>query len=695
MTVRAAAAQTPPRPAPKPHVHTEHGVSRPDPYYWLRERDNPEVIAYLNAENAFAEAVTAPNRATEDALYDEIVGRIVQDDASAPTYDRGFWYYTRYEAGKDYPLFCRRAGSPEAMTEPEQVLLDGNARAEGHPYYAVGGMDVTDDGRFVAFAEDTVGRRIYTVRILDAETMTWLPDVLSPASTGLAWAADGATLFFARQDVETLRTFQIVCHRLGTDPSDDAVVYQEDDEEFYVDVATTKDRRFVVVSSDQTLTTEALVLPADDPGGAFVPFRPRERGHEYQIDHTDDGWIVRSNLGAEGVIGGAPNFQLFRTDAPGQPWTVLVPHRAEALVEGFEAFRSVLVTQEREGGLTRLRVRRPDGTLDHDVAFDAPTYAAGLGANPGYDTPTVRFTYATMAAPAAVVDYDTRTRQRTVVKRDRVLGDFDPARYAVERLWATAADGTRIPISLLRRADTPADGSAPLLLYGYGSYGYALPAGFSVARLSLVDRGFVYAIAHIRGGEEMGRGWYEDGKLMRKRNTFTDFVAAAEHLVTQRYADPQRLYAQGGSAGGLLMGAVVNLRPELWDGVVADVPFVDVVTTMLDASIPLTTFEYDEWGNPNEKAAFDYMLSYSPYDNVRPVPYPAMLVTTGLHDSQVQYWEPAKWVARLREVTTGSEPILLKTNMDAGHGGASGRFQRFREIAFAYAWLLGRAHRTR
>lgn len=689
-------APVPPRAAPRPHVHTEHGVDRDDPYYWLRDRDDPDVIAHLHAENAYTEALTAAQRPLETALYDEIVGRIVQDDASAPVFDRGFWYYTRFETGRDYPLYCRRAGTQgDGMTGEEQVLVDGNARAEGHPYYSVGALDVTDDGRFVAVAEDTRGRRLYTVRVLDTATMTWLDETLYPAAPSLAWSSDGGTLFFARQDEATLRTFQIVRHARGSDPAHDAVVLQEDDDEFAVEVFTTKDRRFVVVQSEQTLTSEAYVLPAEAPGEAFASFRPRERGHEYQIDHTDAGWTVRSNLGADGTVGGAPNFQLFRTDGPEQPWTLLVPHRDEALLEGFEAFRSMLVTQEREGGLTRLRVRGVDGALDHDVAFDAPTYDVRLGANPAYDTTVVRFTYATLADPNAVVDYDTATRTRTVVKQDAVLGGYDASRYAVERLWATATDGTRVPISLVRRRDTPLDGTAPLLLYGYGSYGYSLPAGFSVSRMSLVDRGFVYAIAHVRGGQEMGRAWYEGGKLLAKANTFTDFIAAAEHLLATGYADPARLYAQGGSAGGLLMGAVVNLRPDLWDGVVAEVPFVDVVTTMLDASIPLTTFEYDEWGNPNERAAFDAMRAYSPYDNVRAAPYPALLVTTGLHDSQVQYWEPAKWVARLRERTTGTAPILLKTNMDAGHGGASGRFERFREIAFTYAWLIERATRAR
>lgn len=676
-------AQTPPDVAQRPHEMTHHGVTRSDPYYWLREREDPDVIAYLEAENAYTDAATAHLKDLEDALFDEIVGRIQQDEASAPTFDDGYWYYTRYEEGKEYPIYARRRGTMDA---PEEILLDANERAEGRGYYAVGSYEVSEDGRLMAFAEDTVGRRIYTVRFKDLQTGEILPDVLFPATPSMAWANDGRTLFFARQDLETLRTYQILRHRLGEAPEDAAVAYQEDDPEFAVAVTRSKSDRFLLVGAYQTLSDEWRYLDADDPEGTFTVFRPRERGHEYSVEHAGDHWYVRTNAG------GATNFKLARapTEAP-DAWEDLVPHRADVLLEDFDVFAGAVVTQEREGGLSRLRVRTKDGALDHEVDFGEPAYAAALGYTPTYDTAVVRYHYTSMTTPQSVYDYDLGTREAALVKRTPVLGDFDPARYVTERLWATARDGTRVPISVVRRRETAVDGTAPLLLYGYGSYGYSSPASFSTPRLSLLDRGFAFAIAHVRGGQEMGRQWYEDGKLLRKMNTFTDFIDAAEHLVAERYADPGRLYAQGGSAGGLLMGAVVNLRPDLWDGVVANVPFVDVVTTMLDETIPLTTFEYDEWGNPNDATYFHYMLSYSPYDNVEPKAYPPMLVTTGLHDSQVQYWEPAKWVARLRDLKTDDAPLLLKTNMEAGHGGASGRFRRYREIAFEYAWLLDQA----
>jgi oligopeptidase B len=678
-------AQTPVPPiAPqKPYQHTNFGVIRDDPYFWLRERENPEVIEYLNAENAYTDALTQHLKPLQETIYSEIVGRIKQDDSSAPVFDNGYFYYSRFEEGANYPVYARRRGSMDA---PEEILLDANARGAGEAYYAVGNYEVSEDGRLMAWAEDTVGRRLYTIRVKDLTTGQILPDKLYPATPSLAWANDHRTLFFARQDPSTLRSYQIVRHTLGHPADHAAVVFQEDDDEFSTYIAKSKSRRFLLVTSDQTLTSEVRILDADAPLGAWTVFRPRERGHEYNVEHAGDAWYVRSNLG------GAENFALFRAPtAQPDAWAPLVPHRTEALLENFDVFEGFFVTQEREGGLTRLRVRRDDGGLDHEVDFGEPTYAAGLGNNPTYATPVVRYSYSSMTTPNSAYDYHVRTRERTLVKRDAVLGDFDPARYVTERVMAPARDGTPVPVSIVRHRDTPVDGTAPLLLYGYGSYGASMSAGFSHARLSLLDRGFVYAIAHIRGGQEMGRQWYETGKLMKKMNTFTDFIDAADYLVAQRYADPRRLYAQGGSAGGLLMGAVVNLRPDLWNGVVANVPFVDVVTTMLDDTIPLTTFEYDEWGNPNEEAAFRYMLSYSPYDQVQPRDYPPMLVTTGLHDSQVQYWEPAKWVARLRALRTNDAPLLLKTNMEAGHGGASGRFRRFREIAFEYAWLLGQA----
>ncbi len=675
-----ALAQTPPDAAQRPHTHSLFGVDRADPYYWLRERENPEVIAYLTAENAYTEAMTAGTQALEDALYGEIVARVVPDDASAPVFDRAYWSYRRYEAGKEYPIYARRRGT---MSAPEEILVDGNQRAEGHGYYALGALRIADDGRTMAFAEDTTGRRIYTIRFKDLATGQMLPDEIHPATPSFAWAADSRTLFVARQDLETLRSDRITRHTLGV--PGEAVVFEEADDTFGVGVGLSKDRRFVLVGSYQTLTSEWRFLPADEPEGDFRVVRARERGVEYSADHAGDRWTIRTNAG------GATNFKLVTapTDAPAD-WTDTVPARADVLLEDVDVFADHVVTQEREGSLRRLRVRTPAGALVSEVAFDESAYAAELASTPGADSPTFRYTYESLATPEQTVDVAFAGGARTVVKTQAVP-TYDASLYTTERRWIVARDGTRVPVSIVRRADTPLDGTAPLLLYGYGSYGFSMEAWFSVSLPSLLDRGFVYAVAHIRGGQEMGRAWYEDGKLSHKMNTFTDFIDAAEALVAGGVADPARVYARGGSAGGLLVGAAVNLRPDLWDGVVAEVPFVDVVTTMLDDTIPLTTGEYDEWGNPNEEAAFRTMLAYSPYDNVAAADYPAMLVTTGLHDSQVQYWEPAKWVARLRDLNTGSAPILFKTEMEAGHGGPSGRYRAYREVSFVYAWLLDQA----
>ena len=689
----ATAQPTAPPVAPvHPHVHALFGVERSDPYYWLRERENPAVIDYLNAENAYTAARTAatvePLAAT---LYGEIVGRIQQDDASAPVFENGYVYRTRYTEGNQYPVYVRHRGTLDA---PEEVLVDGNARARGHAYWGLGGLQVSDDNRLAAVAEDTVSRRIYTVRFRDLTTGAWLPDVIETTSGNVVWAADNRTVFYGGKNPETLRTERVMRHVLGTPQSADVEVFHEADEEFNLWLSRSKSRRYVVVASSQTESDEVLLIDARAPEAAPRVFQPRTPGLEYGIEHVGDTFYVRSNAN------GAANFALSRVPDTGGPtgvaaWETVVPAREAAYLEGFDAFDGALVTQERENGLTRLRIRALDGTLRREIAFDDPTYAASLGDNPEPSSAEVRYVYASMTTPATTYDERLDTGARTLVKRDPVLGDFDPARYVSDRLWATARDGTRVPISLVRRRDTPLDGTAPTLLYGYGSYGNSMSAGFSIPRLSLLDRGFVYAIAHVRGGQEMGRQWYEQGRLANKMNTFTDFIAAGEHLVAAKVADPARLYAQGGSAGGLLMGAVANLRPDLFRGIHAAVPFVDVVTTMLDASIPLTTFEYDEWGNPNEEAAFRTMLAYSPIDNVGAKPYPPMLVTTGLHDSQVQYWEPAKWVATIRAKNGGAPDVVLKTNMAAGHGGASGRFERYREVAFEYAWLAALAGITR
>ncbi len=680
------AAVTPPVAKVVPHQMEEHGNVRVDDYYWLKERENPEVIAYLEAENAYTEAVMAHTEALQETLFQEIRGRIKQTDASVPYFLEGYFYYRRYEDGKEYPIYCRKPGSLEAH---EQVILDVNALAAGHDFFAVQSVEVSHGRQILAYAADTVGRRIYTIRFKDLRTGEHLADEISAATANLEWANDDRTLFYTKQDPETLRWDRVLRHTLGTDPSEDVLVYHEADSTFWARVGRTKSRQYVMIASEHTLSSEYRFVDAFQPHGEFTVFHPRERGLEYAVDHYRDHFYVRTNLDAR-------NFRLMRTPVNAtakEHWEEVIPHREEVLLRGFEIFKDHLVVAERSEGLVQLRIMPWDGSGEHYLEFGEPAYDAWItGAvdrlNPTLDTKLLRYGYTSMTTPNSWYDYDMETRDKVLLKRDEVLGDFDPSDYRTERLWAPATDGVRVPISVVYRADTPLDGSAPLLVYGYGSYGYSMDASFSASRLSLLDRGFVYAIAHVRGGQEMGRWWYEDGKLLKKKNTFTDFIAVAEHLVAERYADPGLVFAMGGSAGGLLMGAVTNMRPDLWNGVVAEVPFVDVITTMLDDSIPLTTGEFDEWGNPDEEEFYDYMLSYSPYDQVEAKEYPNLLVTTGLHDSQVQYWEPAKWVAKLRATKTDDNLLLLKTNMEAGHGGASGRYRRYREIAFVYAFLL-------
>ncbi len=682
----AGRAPEPPRAEKHDHVFEEFGHRRVDPYYWLRERDNPEVIDYLERENAYADAVTAPVASLQEKLFQEIVGRIKQDDDSVPYFLDGYWYYVRYEQGKDYALYCRKRGSLDA---PEEVMLDGNAMAEGHDFFAVRGLQVSSGNDLLAFATDTVGRRRYTIRVKDLTTGELLPDRITDTAGNLVWAADNRTLFYTRKDTTTLRPYRVYRHVVGTDPAQDELVYQEDDETFDVYVYRSKSRRYLFIGCDQTLTTEIRYLDAATPGGEFRVFAPRERGHDYTVDHVGDTFYIRTNWKAR-------NFRLMACPegrTARESWTEVVPHRDDVLLEDFTLFRDFIALEERFDGLMRLRVLPREGGEPGEVepytlTFDEPTYLVGLGYNPDPDSDTLRFVYTSLTTPRTVYDQDMRTRERILMKRDEVLGDFDPHDYVSERLWATARDGVKIPISLVYRKDFRRDGTRPLLLYGYGSYGYSTEPRFSSARLSLLDRGFCYAIAHVRGGQEMGRWWYEDGKLLKKKNTFTDFIDCARYLVEQRYTSPEHLYARGGSAGGLLMGAVANMAPELFHGIVADVPFVDVVTTMLDPSIPLTTVEYDEWGDPRVKKYYEYILSYSPYDNVTAQAYPHLLVTTGLHDSQVQYWEPAKWVAKLRDLKTDDHLLLLKTNMAAGHGGMSGRLRRHHETAYRYAFLL-------
>ena len=678
----------------RPYRHEKHGDVRVDDYYWLRERDNPEVREYLEAENAHVREVMAGTTDFEERLFEEIKGRIKQTDMSAPYREGDHRYYRRYEDGREYEIHCRRRMGDIGVSEAaagEQVILDVNEVAAGHAFCQVASRPVSPSGHLLAYAVDTVGRRQYAIRVRDLSTGQDLPDVVADVTSNIAWAADSLAFFYARHDPTTLRPYQILRHRLGDDPAEDRLVYEETDATFSCGVWLSRSRRYILIGSFQTLTTEFRYLDAADPDASLKVLLPRERGHEYDIDHYRGCFYIRSNDGAH-------NFRLLETEdaAPARDaWRELIPHRDDVLITGFELFRDHLVVAERHAGLTRLRVR-PWGGAEHHVAFDEPAHAVSIGTNREPETTTLRFHYSSLTTPPSVYDYDMETRARTLLKREEVLGDFDPARYETERLLATAPDGVRVPISLVRRKqEIPDRGAAadavaaPLLLYGYGAYGISMEPTFLSARLSLLDRGFTYAIAHVRGGEELGRRWYDDGKLRKKKNTFTDFIACAEHLVAAGRTASERLFAMGGSAGGLLMGAVVNLRPDLFHGVVAQVPFVDVVTTMLDESIPLTTGEYDEWGNPNQPEDYAYIRSYSPYDNMDPVTWPHLLVMTGLHDSQVQYWEPAKWVARRRALQLDAgRRLLLKTNMDAGHGGASGRFRQYREIALQYAFLL-------
>jgi oligopeptidase B len=657
------------------------GRVRVDPYFWLNDRTNPKVKAYLEAENAYTERLMDHTKALQRSLYDEIVGRIKQADQTAPVFENGYYYYTRFDAGKQYPILVRKKGSLEA---PDEVLLDENALAAGAGYFSLGSWHVSPDNRLLAFAVDTGGRRFYTIRIKDILANKVLDETIADVTGSMAWASDNQTLFYGKQDAKTLRADRVYRHRLGSPTGEDPLVFEEKDDTFSCRVFRTRSNRFVMIASRQTLSTEYRYLDAEKPTEDFRVIEPRHPGLEYSADHLGDHFYIRSNALAK-------SFRLMRApvQTPGQAnWQEVVPHRPEVFLQGFELFRDFLVLEERREGLAQIRVRPWSGESEHTIDFGEPTYMARVGSNPEINTSNLRFVYTSMTTPMSSYDYDMAKKQKTLVKRDEVLGGFDPANYVTERLFATATDGVKVPISIVYKKGFPRDGSGPLLLYGYGSYGASMDATFQSERLSLLDRGFAYAIAHIRGGQELGREWYESGKLLKKRNTFTDFIACGQHLIDQGYTKPARLFAQGGSAGGLLMGAVINMRPDLFKGIVAAVPFVDVVTTMMDASIPLTTFEYDEWGNPGNRVYFDYMLTYSPYDNVEAKRYPNMLVTTALEDSQVQYWEPAKWVAKLRAMKTDSNRLLLRTYMQGSHGGVSGRYRRYQEIAFVYSFLL-------
>ncbi len=672
---------TPPKPKKLAHELTLHGDTRTDPYYWMREREDPEVIAHLGAENAYFEEKMAHLKDFREMLFQEIKGRIKEDDSSVPYTKRGFVYRTAYELGDQYPRYFRK---PVEEGE-EQLMFDVNEMAQPHEYYNIGGLSVSDDNRYVSYGEDTVSRRIYTIHVKDMLTGQNLPDQIPNTTGSSVWSADGQYLFYSVKDA-ALRPYKIMRHQLGTAAQDDVVVYEERDETFRVYVYRSKSRKYIIVGAAQTVSTEYRLLEATAPLGEPRVFQLRERDLEYGIEHIDDRFYVLTNYQAK-------NFQLMVTpegETGKDHWKTVIPNRPDVLLEGLELFRDYLVLSERKNGLTLLRVR-PFAGEEYYLEFQDAAYMAYTSVNPDIDSEVLRYGYQSMTTPPSTYDFNMRTREQTLLKQQPVLGEFDPANYRSERRFSESRDGTQVPLSIVYKRGTPLDGTAPLLLYAYGSYGHSLDPSFSITRLSLLNRGMIFVIAHIRGGEEMGRHWYEDGKLLKKKNTFNDFIDAAEWLVKNKYTNTDHLFAMGGSAGGLLMGTVANLRPDLWAGIVSQVPFVDVVTTMLDNSIPLTTGEYDEWGNPNEEEYYHYIKSYSPLDNVEAKDYPPMLVTTGLHDSQVQYWEPAKWVAKLRELKTDTNDVLFHTNMEAGHGGASGRFEAIREVARDYAWVLDRA----
>ncbi|SJZ54073.1 oligopeptidase B [Chitinophaga eiseniae] len=662
-----------------PKELTIHGDTRIDNYYWMNNREDPKVLSWLTAENAYLDSVMAPEKDLRTKLFEEMKGRIKETDMSVPYLKNGYYYYSRFEKGKEYPIYCRKKGSLEA---DEEIILNVNDLAVGHTYCAVTGLSVSPDTKLLAYGIDTVSRRRYTIHIKNLETGEVFTDAITETTGGSCWANDNKTFFYSRKDTVTLRADRIMKHVLGNNA--DKEVYHEKDETFSLSLQKTKSGKYIIIHSGSTLSSESRVLDASKPDGAFAVFQPRTKDMLYDIDHKDDKFYIITNWNAL-------NFRLMETplDKTGRDhWKEVIPHRSDVLLSGLDVFKEFMVLEERKNGLTQIRVINDKTHQEKYLSFAEPAYDAYLGNNPEMDSKELRYHYTSMITPNSVYDYNMETGKQELKRQQEVLGGYDPKNYTTERLMATATDGTKVPVSIVYKKDFHKNGKAPLLLYGYGSYGNSIDAGFSSNRISLLDRGFAFAIAHVRGGQEMGRQWYEDGKMFKKKNTFTDFIDCADFLVKQNYTNPGQLYAMGGSAGGLLMGAVVNMRPELFHGVVAAVPFVDVVTTMLDESIPLTTGEFDEWGNPKNKDAYEYMKSYSPYDNVTAKDYPNMLVTTGLHDSQVQYWEPAKWVAKLRELKTDKNMLLLHTNMEAGHGGASGRFEALKEVALEYAFFL-------
>ncbi|MCB0534259.1 MAG: S9 family peptidase [Lewinellaceae bacterium] len=673
-----------PRPEKKPkELIAVSGDKRIDNYYWLNERDNPDVVAYLEAENRYADSVLAPVSNLQTALFTEMKGRIKQDDNTVPYLKNGYWYYTRFETGKEYPIYCRKKGSQEAA---EEIMLNVNELAAGKAYCLALGLNVSPDNRLLFYVIDYSGRNLFEGQIKDLESGQLRGDKFSGVLAGSsAWANDSQHLFYETKDPVTLRTDQIWRHKIGGDGKSETMVFEEKDETLYLNLDKSKSEQYIFINHGYTQNLETHYLNADDPMGAFQVFRPKEPDFFYYLEHWGDKFLIRTNWDA-------PNFRLMETPVANtarENWKEVLPHRADVLLEGIEVFQDYLVTNERKGGLDQLRIIRWVDRGEHYLDFGEPTYAAGPMQNPEFNTKNLRYWFSSLKTPGSVFDYDMETRQKTLRKTEPVLGGFDANNYETAFVWATARDGVKVPVSLVRKKGSKQDGSAPCYLVGYGSYGFSYTPGFNRDVISLLDRGFVYAIAHIRGGMEMGYNWYEDGKMMHKMNTFTDFIDCAAMLCSEKYTSSDRIFGSGRSAGGLLMGAVANMAPQQFRGLIAGVPFVDVLTTMSDPSIPLTTGEYTEWGNPAVKAEYEYMKKYSPYDNVKAQEYPNLLVLTSFSDSQVQYFEPAKWVAKLRDMKTDNNALLFKTNMSGSHGGSSGRFERLKERALEYAWMLG------
>lgn len=665
-----------------PETLVKHDDTRVDDYYWMNKREDSSVIAHLEAENAYYAEMTAHTKDFQSSLFEEMKARIKEDDTSVPYKQNGYWYITKYETGKEYPIYSRKKGTLDAA---EEILFDCNELAKGHEFFNMSSFSISPDNKLAAFSVDTVSRRKYTLQVKNLETGEVLADKIDNTAGNSVWADDNKTLFYSKQDEVTLRSDKIFRHRLG-DTGEDTLIFNETDETFGTAVYKSKSKKYIIIVSYSTLTMEFQTLRADDPMGEFKVFHPRTRGLEYSISHYGNDFYVLTNKD------GATNFKLMKVsegNTAASNWQEFITHREDVLLEGIDIFKDYYVLTERKNGLNELKIVRWDGTDSYYLPFDSETYTTYVSTNPDFDTEILRYSYNSMTTPSSILDFNMRTKEKEVKKEQEVLGGtFDKSNYVEKRIWADARDGVKVPMSLVYHKDTQIDADTPILQYAYGSYGSTVDPYFSTVRLSLLDRGFVYALAHVRGGQYLGRPWYEDGKLLKKKNTFTDFIDCSKHLIANTYTSPEHLYAMGGSAGGLLMGAIANMAPELYNGIVAAVPFVDVVTTMLDDSIPLTTGEFDEWGNPDEEEYYRYMKSYSPYDNVEAKAYPNMLVTTGLHDSQVQYFEPAKWVAKLRELKTDDHLLLFDINMDAGHGGASGRFESLKEVAREYAFLL-------